>query len=728
MAIKVKQHDYTDCGAACIASVAGHYKLVLPIARIRQLASTGKKGTTIAGILEAFRALGFDAKAGRGDLSTLMNISKPAIAHLVTPARLHHYVVIYGADGNLIELMDPADGRIHHYSHEEFLQQWTGVIVVALPAESFSSGDRTTSVWLRLWQLARVYKAVLLQALVGSVVFTMIGLSTSIFVQKIVDHVLPDGNRNLLNLMGILMLGLLVVQSFIAVCRSKMVLKTGQRLDAKLILGYYSHLLRLPQTFFDRMRVGEITSRVGDAMKIREFVNDAAVNVAVNLLIVLLSFALMFTHHWRLALAMISALPVYTLLYWLANRLNRRVERSLMERAADLEAQLVESLHGIQTLKCFCMEHYADRKAESRFVSLLQSVYASGSNTIALGQAGEFVSKLFTIAVLWMGAGFALDHEITPGELLSFFALIEYFSGPATSLISLNKTVQNALIAADRLFDIMDLEPEQVGEKVVLTPALVGDIVFSKVLFRYDAAITVFNNLDLVIRKHQVTAIVGESGCGKSTVLSVLQRVYATDGGSVKIGSCDLRYVDLTSLRTIISVVPQRVDLFAGTVIDNIAVGIPSPNIARIISICESLNILPFIERLPQGLYTWLGEQGVSLSGGQKQRIAIARALYRDPEILALDEATSALDAGAEQYVQRMIEIMRRGQKTVIIVAHRLSSIMRADKIVVLGNGAVQEEGTHQHLMDKKGTYYELWRQQNHPVELAEELVARLSF
>jgi len=506
-----------------------------------------------------------------------------------------------------------------------------------------------------------------------------------------------------------------------------MVLKTGQRIDAQLILGYYAHLLRLPQSFFDRMRVGEITSRVNDAVKIREFINDAAINVAVNLLIVIFSFGLMFTHHWKLAVAMITALPAYTLLYVLANQLNRRVERNLMERAADLESQLVESLHAVQTIKSFCMENYADRKTETRFVGLLQSVYSSASNGIALGQMGEFLSKLFTIAVLWMGAGFALDHDITPGELLSFYALIGYFSGPATNLVTMNKTVQNALIAADRLFDIMDLEPEQQGDKVVLTPSLVGDIVFSDVLFRYDASQTVFNHLNLVIRKHEVTAIVGESGCGKSTVLSILQRIYPVHNGSVKIGTCDLRYIDLQSLRTTVSIVPQRVDLFAGTIIDNIAVGIPIPDVARVIAICDSLNILSFIERLPQGLYSWVGEQGVSLSGGQKQRIAIARALYREPEILALDEATSAFDTSAEQYVHRMIDMMRDRQKTVIIVAHRLSSVMRADKIVVLGNGGVLEEGTHDSLLVRRGAYFQLWMQQYQQVELMTPPQERLS-
>lgn len=305
-----------------------------------------------------------------------------------------------------------------------------------------------------------------------------------------------------------------------------------------------------------------------------------------------------------------------------------------------------------------------------------------------------------------------MDNEITPGELLSFYALIGYFTGPVSSLIGMNKVVQNAMIAADRLFEIMDLEREKDENQVELTKEMMGNIRFKDVNFRYGSRVTVFENFDLEIPCGKITAIVGESGSGKSTLMALLQNLYPLQGGHVYIGEYDLQYIKNDSLRNIVGVVPQKIDLFAGNVVDNIAIGDFRPDMKKIISICTGLGILEFIEKLPNGFNTYLGENGATLSGGQKQRLAIARALYKDPEILILDEATSSLDSASEKYVQKMVDILREQNKTVLLIAHRLSTVFQADKIIVLENGKVAEEGQHEELMQNKGVYFNLWKLQ----------------
>lgn len=713
MSTKVKQRDITDCGAACLASIASHYKLDLPVAKIRQFAGTDKKGTNVLGMVEAAQKLGFEAKGVKGPFESLFKIPKPAVAHLIVKDILQHYVVIYKVSSKFIDVMDPIDGQMHRRTHEEFKNEWTGALVLLLPSEEFETGNQKVSVSGRFWNLIRPHKSILIQALFGAIVYTILGLSTSIFVQKLVDFVLVDGNRNLLNLMSIAMVVILIIQLFVGMTKTIFTLKTGQMIDSQLILGYYKHLLRLPQQFFDTMRVGEIISRINDAVKIRAFLNDVSINFLVNIFIVVFSFAMMFTYYWKLALLMLAVIPLYLLIYFVADKLNKKAQRLLMEDSAELESQLVESLNAVGTIKRFGLESFANEKTEVRFVKLLKDGFKSNMNSVFAGTSSELTSRLLTIILLWVGAGYVIDSKITPGELLSFYTLIGYFTGPVSSLIGMNKTVQDAVIAADRLFEIMDLERENDENQVELSPDKIGDIHFENVSFRYGTRVSVFDNLNLIIPKGKFTAIVGESGSGKSTLMSILQNIYPIQEGNVRIGKYDLKYIKTASLRRAVSVVPQQIDLFAGNVIENIAIGDYEPDMQKIIDISTQLGLIGFIESLPRGFQTYLGENGATLSGGQRQRIAIARALYRDPEILILDEATSSLDSASEKYVQRMIDILKSKQKTVIVIAHRLSTLSNADKIIVLDKGVVVEQGSHKELrFSPNSAYANLWKLQ----------------
>lgn len=712
---KIKQRDITDCGAACLASIAAHYQLQMPVSRIRQYAGTDKRGTNVLGLIEAAEKLGFQAKGAKGALDSLTKIPLPAIAHVILKNGLHHFVVIYKVTKKDITFMDPADGQYHKKNIVEFEKYWSGVIVLILPDDSFTKGNETTSNTKRFWQLIMPHKGIMIQALVGALVYTILGLSTSIYMQKLIDFVLPDGNIRLLNLLSIGMIVILVFQVFIGTFKTILGLQTGQQIDARLILGYYKHLLKLPQRFFDTMRVGEITSRINDAVKIRMFINDVALSMIVNVLIVGFSIALMFLYYWKLAVIILCIVPIYILIYWISNKVNKKWLRTLMENSAELETQLVESISTASTIKRFGIEEYANTKTEHKFYNLLNSIYKSGIKGLYIGTIADFITRLFTIIILWAGAYFVINRELTPGELLSFYALIGYFTGPASSLIGANKSIQDALIAADRLFEIIDLEIESSDvNKVDLTTELIDDIHFNNVHFRYGTRAMVFEGLNLTIKKGSSTAIIGESGSGKSTLLSLLQNLYPLKEGNITIGGLDLQYISNKSLRKAVSVVPQQIDLFAGTVIENIAIGDYEPDMQRILELSKMLGISDFIEQLPSGYNALLGEQGVNLSGGQRQRIAIARALYRNPEILILDEATSNLDQLSESKVQETLEWFKSQGKTIILIAHRLNTIKNCDEILVLKDGKLVEQGTHNTLSNNFESYYfKFWKTNN---------------
>ena len=715
MSIKVKQRDITDCGAACLASVASHYKLEMPVARIRQIAGTDTKGTNVLGMVNAAEELGFSAKGVKGNQDSLGKIPMPTIAHVIVERdkiQLHHYVVLYKVNDKQLTYMDPADGDMHTSTIEEFMKQWTGVLILLMPNDDFVQRNEKVSNFKRFVFLLAPHKSILAQSLTGAIFYTVLGLSTSIYIQKITDNVLTTGNTNLLNLLSVGMLIIVVFQILLGINQTLFMLKTGQKIDTRLILGYYKHLLKLPQRFFDTMRVGEIISRINDAVKIRAFINDVSISLTVNVFIVLFSFALMFIYSWKLALIMLIVIPLYTVVYFITNKLNKKQERKLMEHSAELESQLVESLNSVRTIKQFGIEDFSNMKTEVRFIGLLKTVFKSGKNSMFSTYSSEVISKVFTIILLWVGSYFVIDNEITPGELLSFYAIIGYFMGPISGLIGANKSIQNALIAADRLFEIMDLERESTENKVELKRESIGDIKFENIRFAYGTRKEVFNDFSFSIPKGKLTAVIGESGSGKTTLASLLQKLYPLNSGKVTINNLDIDYFSYESLRTMVSTVPQQLSLFSGNIIDNIAVGDLHPDMERIVAIVQQLGLIPFIEKLPNGFNTQIGENGTSLSGGEKQRLAIARAMYKNPEIFIFDEATSSLDSDSEQHVKAVIQNLKNQGKTILIIAHRLSTVIDADKIAILENGVLIEEGTHISLFKSGTRYYEMWQKQ----------------
>ena len=338
---------------------------------------------------------------------------------------------------------------------------------------------------MKFLQLLAPHKSMMTQALFGALIYSVLGLSVSVYVGKITDYVLVDENLNLLNLMSVIMIVLLVLRTFIGSMKSILALKTGQRIDAALILGYYKHLLHLPQQFFDTMRVGEIISRVNDAVKIRNFINNVSLDLIVNMMILIFSVFLMFVYSWELALITLASAPLFLLVFWGFNKLNRKYQRKIMESSADLESQLVESLNSIATIKRFGVEDFANLKTENRFVVLLKNTFRSIYGSILANNGVQFISTGITIVVLWVGSTLVIDKSITPGTLMLFYSLVGYVISPIGSIITSNQTIQDALIAADRLFQIMDLEVEEESMLCFdLEPDMINGIVFEDVYFQ----------------------------------------------------------------------------------------------------------------------------------------------------------------------------------------------------------------------------------------------------
>jgi ABC-type bacteriocin/lantibiotic exporter with double-glycine peptidase domain len=689
---RIRQRDASDCGPACIASVMAYYGKLLPVSRIRQLARTDRKGTSMLGMVHALQQSGFEARGLRGTADHLHQLPLPFIAHVRMPGGLEHYVAVYRISRKKLCIMDPATGKMSRWSGQCFSSRWSGMLIAVAPGAGVFPEGAGTSNRERMLTLVRPVWKPLLQAFLSAVLYTILGLSTSFYLGKITDHVFVTRNHGLLNLMSLAMIGITLIMTYLSASRNLVMLKTGQVIDNQLIMSYYRHLLSLPQRFFDSMKTGEILSRINDAVKIRTFVNDMAIGILVNALILLFSFAAMFLIQPLLALIMLSIIPVYAGIYALFNFKNRKVERSVMERSASMEEQLVESLRSSAFIRQGNLGPLARERTERRLNRLLDTVFHSGINSLAAAAGTEILGRLSTVILLWTGSFFVIGDSMSPGNLLSFYALLGYITGPVGSLIGANKAFQNARIASDRLFEIFDLEGEQRPGNQHFRKSKFGDVELHGVSFSYGSRGEQIRDLDMVIPGSRITLLTGESGSGKSTVAALVRHLYPPDRGHITINGCDTRQYSLESIRDLMGVVPQQVFFLSGTILENIAPGIREPDLGRISGLLKDVGLDRMIRDLPDGLGSWLTGNAGNLSGGERQRLALVRALYRDPPLVILDEPTSSLDPASEKEVHRLLLALKEQEKTLLLITHKPRYASLADHVYIMESGRVRPE------------------------------------
>lgn len=685
--VSVRQRDQSDCGPACIASVLSSYGLKVPVARIRQEAGTDREGTSMWGMIRVLQQFNFESKGLKGSPEHLSKLPLPCIAHIEHADGMQHYVCIYKVSSRKLRIMDPAEGRMATWDRAVFEKKWSGAVIALIRGIKSQETALESNQKTRLIRLLHPVWKPVLQAMISALVYTLLGLSFSLYIGKLTDHVFVSQNTGLLNLMSSVMILIVCIMLYLVILKNLITLKTGQIIDNQLIASYYRHILSLPQQFYNSMKTGEILSRISDAVKIRGFINDAVIGILVNGLIVLFSFCTMFVLNWKLAMLMVGMIPLYILIYLIYNSRNKRIERKVMEQAASFESHLVESLQSSEYIKQHKLTGNMQDRAEEKLNTLLETVYRSGLNSIAASGSTEGINRLFTIALLWAGSYFVLSQTITAGKLISFYALLGYFTGPVANLIGANKTYQNALIAADRLFEIFQLNPEEAKGKPAFNPRDFGDIMLRNVSFAYGTRARIFTDLSLTIEAGKVTLIRGSSGSGKSTVASLVQHLYPVREGSITINGYDSRYFSLESIRGLMGVVPQQIRFLSGSLMDNLAPGERNPDVKRMLDLLHEVGLRPLVESLPLGLNTRLTENGANFSGGERQRLAIARALYIRPALLIMDEATSSLDPVSAHHVHTLLQELKGRSQTILLITHKKQHQALADNILILEKG-----------------------------------------
>ncbi|MCI7169351.1 peptidase domain-containing ABC transporter [bacterium] len=721
----IKQHDITDCGAACLATICKQNGYKIGITQIREVAGTDKQGTNVYGIIKAAEQLGFSAKGIRGTQEAFFTgFPLPCIAHVVADGNLLHYVVIHKITRKQIIIADPGAGIIKLKPEEFFGQiheegkppkyQWTGVLILLVKNETFQKGKETKGLFGRFFHLLLPQKRLLLHIFIISLLYTVLGILGAFYFKELIDSVLPDALEKTLMTLSIGVILLNIVKVLLGAFRSHLLLYLSQRLDIALLLGYYRHVLELPMNFFGTRRVGEIISRFQDAGKVRDAISGAVLTMMIDTLMASAGAIILYLQSPPLFGITLIMVVLYMVIVAGFNKWYKDLNQKQMEDNAQLTSYMVESLNGIQTIKAYNAERKANRETEIKFVKLLRSIFNLSLAGNLQASLKIFIESVGGVVILWAGGISVIRQEMTIGTLITFHSLLVYFLDPIKNLINLQPEIQTAVVAADRLGEILDLEAEKTEkESHKLSPvSLAGDIEIKNVNFRYGTRKLVLEDVSLSIKKGQKVAFVGESGSGKTTLSKLLLHLYTSESGNILINGSNIEDIQLETLREKISYISQETFLFSGTIFENLTLGIDMATMDDIIEASKQAMAHEFINELPLRYETRLEENGANLSGGQRQRLAIARAMLKKPDILILDEATSNLDSITERALDQTIHQFSR-EMTTIFIAHRLSTIKNCDQIFVMEKGKIIESGTHKELKELGGRYARLVEQQS---------------
>jgi len=659
-------------------------------------------------MLRCARDLGLKARAYKTSWARLASAPMPSIAVLHDGG----FVVLGKVGGDRAIVQSPQSPRPSLMTRAELEAVWDGELVVMSRRSSLVDLSRRFDI---TWFLGAIhkYRHVLARVLVSSFFLQLFALISPLFFQVVIDKVLVHGSLGTLDVLVIGLVTISVFETVLAILRTYVFAHTTNRIDVELGARLFRHLLALPVAYFQARRVGDSVARVRELESIRNFLTSSALTLVIDLFFTFVFLAVMFVYSPLLTWVVIATFPLYIGISALATPLFRRRLDEKFERGAENQAFLVESVSGVETLKSMAVEPQMQRRWEDQLAAYVTASFKVLSLANTASQLVQLVNKLMTAGVLYFGARLVINGDLTVGELVAFNILAGRVSAPVLRLAQIWQDFHQARLSVARLGDILNARPEPIytpGQTAL--PAIRGEVTFEHVTFRYRIdGPEVLHDVGFRIPAGQIVGVVGPSGSGKSTLAKLIQRLYVPESGRVLIDGIDLSVIDPSWLRRQIGVVLQESVLFNCSVRDNIALVDRSMPIERIIAAAQMAGAHDFILELPNGYDTVVGERGSSLSGGQRQRLAIARALVTDPRILIFDEATSALDYESERIIQQNMPRLAEG-RTVFIIAHRLSTVRRTDRLITIDRGRLAEDGTHDDLVRAGGRYASLHRLQ----------------
>jgi len=708
-----KQLDFSDCGASCLLTIIEYYGGENSLENLRKLGGTNTTGTTMLGLYQAANQIGFTAEGCESDIAALIKHECPCILHVVIDNQLQHYVVFYGItqkNGEINFIIgDPAKGIVY-LSRNELDTIWQSkTCLTLLPNESFKKGIDIAKA-KRNWviELVKADTPLLLIAAGLGVVIAALGLVMAIFSQRLIDDILPKRNFTKLNIGIALVFLLLLIKEAFSYLRQYFLLRQSKDFNIRIIDFFYTHLLKLPKSFFDTRKIGELTARLNDTSRIQRVISQLAGNVIIDTLMVIVSTVFIFIYSWQVGVSSIIFMPIFFLLvYRNVHKISDGL-RSIMSSYAQTEANYISTIQGIEPIKNYNQQGLFEQSNSYIYKKLQDNIFLLGKNQMQLSFTANSFATIFLSGLLIFTSYQVLNKQLKLGELMALLGMAGSLLPSVANLALVIIPINEAKIAFERMFEFTGILPEQSNETNLFDSF--ENLQIQKLTFRFPGRKKLLQNVSFEVNKGEIIALMGENGSGKSTLTQILQKNYNAESGNMLLNhQYQLQDISLTNWRQCIGVVPQQIHIFNGTVIENIAFDDAAKDPQKVIDFLHEYGFNEFIESLPQSLITIVGEEGINLSGGQKQMIALARALYHKPQLLILDEATASMDRESELFVLNLLKKLKPNIG-IIFITHRLHVLKSfCDRIYILENGTITKEGNHDALLQSENLYSKYW-------------------
>ncbi|MDZ8235971.1 MAG: peptidase domain-containing ABC transporter [Nostoc sp. ChiQUE01a] len=703
----ILQHSEEDCGAASLATIAKYYGRTFALNRVREAVGTGMRGTTLLGLRRGAETLGFHARQVQATpelLEKLNEVPLPAIVHW----KGYHWVVLYGKKGKKYVISDPGVG-ILYLTSQELIAGWSdGVMLLLMPDDSrfYEEPEDKIGGFGRFIARVMPYRNLLVEAIAINFAIGLLSLASPLMMQLLTDDVLVRGDTQLLTTVAIGVIAMNLIQSTIGLVQSHLIGHFGQRLQYGLILEYGRKLLRLPLSYFEARRSGEVVSRIADVHTINNLVSQIVLGLPSQFFVALVSLGFMLFYSWQLTLASVAAFVIVTFVNLLFLPALRQKTRSLIVKGTENQGFLVETFRGVQVLKTTQATEQAWQEYQTNFGRLANLDWTTMKLELYSGTVTSILSKLTSISILWLGSSLVINQTLSIGQLLAYSGMSGSFLEFLESAVGLIDEFITAQIVVQRLTEVIDSTPEDENDFKKPWAEIPGnaEISCSQVNFHHPGRTDLLENFSLTIPGGKVIALIGQSGCGKSSLGKLITGLYRVQSGNIRYGLYNQQDLSLECLRQQVVLVPQEPHFWSRSIVDNFHFSYPNISFEEIVKACQIAGADEFISKLPDKYQTVLGEFGANISGGQRQRLAIARAIVIDPPVLILDESTGALDPVSETQVLDRLLNHRQG-KTTITISHRPQVIKRADWIVLLEDGHLKIQGTPEELRQIPGEH-----------------------